>query len=151
MGQAGGLDLHRGGHAVVLNSVGLARAGITIASEEPPGGVIDRRIDDGEPTGLLIDMDATIERAVSPLSEDDLAVGMRSLSDDLVRAGVTAVQDMTHRNDCTRLTLLERVLHAAVFAPRVLPPPRVPAAGRAARPAAIASQWRDGSPGQARG
>jgi predicted amidohydrolase YtcJ len=29
---------------------------------------------------------------------------------------------MTHRNDCTRLTLLERVLHAAVFAPRVLPP-----------------------------
>ncbi|MGE0539141.1 MAG: amidohydrolase [Dehalococcoidia bacterium] len=112
---------HRSGHAVVLNSLGLAVAGITIASDEPPGGVIDRRITDGEPTGLLIDMDAVIERAVPPLSETELVAGLRTLSDDLVRAGITAVQDMTHRNDHTRLVLLDRVVNAAAFAPHTLP------------------------------
>jgi predicted amidohydrolase YtcJ len=112
---------HRSGHAVVLNSLGLERAGITIESEEPPGGVIDRRITDGEPTGLLIDMDAVIERAVPPLSEYELVAGLRSVSDDLVRMGVTAVQDMTHRNNSTRLLLLDRVLKASAFAPHALP------------------------------
>jgi len=113
---------HRSGHAVVLNSLALARARITSASAEPPGGVIDRRIGDGEPSGLLIDMDGVLERSVPPLPFAELVAGMRALSDHLLRAGVTAVQDLTHRNDAARLCLLERVCTAAGFAPRLLPP-----------------------------
>ena len=118
--------LHRSGHAAVLNSVALARAGITIATAEPPGGVIDRRSGDGEPTGLLIDMDAALERAVPPLPFDELVAGMRALGSVLLRAGVTAVQDMTHRNDAARLDLLERVCVAAGVRPRRLPPATAP-------------------------
>jgi predicted amidohydrolase YtcJ len=113
---------HRSGHAVVFNSLGLACAGISIESEEPPGGVIDRRTDDGEPTGLLIDMDAVVDRAIPPLGFDELVGGMRRFNDDCIRAGVTAVQDMTHRNDDERLSLMRRVTRAAGFLPRLLPP-----------------------------
>src|SRR3712207_2657767 len=76
--------LHRSGHAMVLNSAALARVGIHIGSEEPPGGVIDRRVGDGAPTGLLIDMDAVVEPYVPPLSAAELIRGMRGLSDALV-------------------------------------------------------------------
>lgn len=118
--------LHRSGHAAVLNSVALARAGITIATEEPPGGTIDRRAGDGEPTGLLLDMEASVERAVPPLPFAELVAGMTALSNALLRAGVTAVQDMTHRNDAARLALLGRVCRAAGFRPRRLPPATAP-------------------------
>jgi predicted amidohydrolase YtcJ len=124
--------LHRSGHAVVLNSRALAIAGIRIDSEEPPGGVIDRRIEDGEPTGLLIDMDTTVDRYVPPLPFDDLVEGMRLFNQAVIRAGVTAVQDMTHTNDAERLRLLEDVCQAAGFVPHRLPPatrPGMPGAG----------------------
>ena len=124
--------LHRSGHAMVLNSVALALAGIDIAAEEPPGGTIARRLDDGEPTGLLIDMEATVERVAPPLPFEDLVAGMRAFSESLLQAGVTAVQDMTHRNDDARLALLDRVCTAAGFCPCLFPPataPGVPGSG----------------------
>jgi predicted amidohydrolase YtcJ len=118
--------LHRSGHAVVLNSAALAVAGINTATEEPPGGTIERRLDDGEPTGLLIDMEAAVERVTPPLPFEDLVAGMRAFSASLLQAGVTAVQDMTHRNDAERLALLERVCAAAGFRPRLCPPATAP-------------------------
>jgi predicted amidohydrolase YtcJ len=114
--------LHRGGHAMVLNSMALALAGIHSGSEEPPGGVIDRRVGDGEPTGLLIDMDQAVEPHVPALPVTELIEGMRELSEAFVRGGVTAVQDMTHRNDDDRLALLDRVCDAAAFRPHRLAP-----------------------------
>ena len=113
--------LHRSGHAAVLNSAALALAGISISSAEPPGGVIDRRTGDGEPTGLLIDMDAVIERSVPPLPFGELVLGMQALNAALLRAGVVAVQDLTHQNDADRLALLDRVWNAAGVGPKRLP------------------------------
>jgi len=118
--------LHRSGHAVVLNSLALGRAGITIASEEPPGGVIERRLTDGEPTGLLIDMDAVVERAVPPLPFAEIVLGLRALSESMLAQGITAVQDMTHRNDVDRLNLLDQACESAGFRPRRLPPATAP-------------------------
>lgn len=112
--------LHRSGHAAVLNSRALALVGIDITSEEPPGGVIDRRLTDGEPNGLLIDMDAQIERAAPPLSFDELVAGMRLVEARLVRNGITAVQDLTHRNDAARLVLLDQLASKSFLAVRLL-------------------------------
>jgi len=114
--------LHRSGHAAVLNSRALALAGIDIATEEPPGGVIDRRLDDGEPTGPLMDMDAVIDRVVPPLPRAELVAGMRAVGDVLLAAGVSAVQDLTHTNDAARIDLLERAWIEAGLTPRLLPP-----------------------------
>ncbi|MBE9638901.1 amidohydrolase [Salipiger pacificus] len=46
------LIIHQSGHLAVANSKALEIAGITDASENPPGGVI-RRGDDGSPNGVL--------------------------------------------------------------------------------------------------
>src|SRR5215208_5641084 len=121
--------LHRSGHAAVLNSRALALAGIDIATEEPPGGVIDRRLDDGEPTGLLMDMDAVIDRVVPPLPRAELVAGMRAVGDVLLAAGVSAVQDLTHTNDAARTDLLERVWLKAGLTPQLLSPATRPNGG----------------------
>jgi predicted amidohydrolase YtcJ len=63
---------------------------------------------------------------VPPLPFDELVAGMRALSERLVQNGVTAVQDMTHRNDVARLDLLDRVCVAAGFRPRRLPSATAP-------------------------
>jgi hypothetical protein len=57
----------RGGHVVALNSLGLARAGITRETPQPAGGVIVRR-EDGEATGVLLIAGATsiARRALPP-------------------------------------------------------------------------------------
>lgn len=115
--------LHRGGHAALLNSRALALAGITVESEEPPGGVIDRRLDDGEPNGLLIDMDDALAKVVPPMSEAALARGLAQVERALLAAGVVAVQDMTPSTADAR-ALLRRL--TARFVPSLLPPAAAP-------------------------
>jgi predicted amidohydrolase YtcJ len=114
--------LHRSGHAAVLNSRALALVGITIASEEPPGAVIDRRPTDGEPSGLLLDMNEVIARAVPPLSRTELVEGMREAGTRLLSAGITAVQDMSHTNRPSTPAFLAALAAESGFAPALLPP-----------------------------
>lgn len=49
----------RGGHVVAVNSLALARAGVTRDTPQPAGGVIVKR-EDGEPTGVLLIAGATV-------------------------------------------------------------------------------------------
>lgn len=60
------LVVHRSGHVVSLNTLGLARAGVTRASRNPPGGRIDRD-PAGGPTGVL--EAAATARGLAPLRE----------------------------------------------------------------------------------
>jgi predicted amidohydrolase YtcJ len=114
--------LHRSGHAAVLNSRALALAGITIATPEPPGTAIDRRLTDGEPSGLLLEMNDLLGRVVPPLPREELAAGMRSVCRRLLAAGVTAVQDMTHTNDAGSEPFLAELVAGCGAAPRLLAP-----------------------------
>lgn len=114
--------VHRSGHALVLNSRALALAGITIASEEPPGGVIDRRWSDGEPTGLLLEMNEVVARVVPPLPRAELVAGLRAVGQRLLAAGITAVQDLTHTNGPDAAGFLAALAADSGFAPRLLPP-----------------------------
>ena len=47
------LIVHQSGHLGVMNSKGLALAGLTAASKNPEGGVIRRQADSQEPNGVL--------------------------------------------------------------------------------------------------
>ena len=58
---------HRTGHACVLNSLALRLLGISAETPEPEGGLIDRDLDSGEPSGLLFEMNDYIDRLVPPL------------------------------------------------------------------------------------
>ncbi len=99
--------IHRSGHACVLNSPALALVGIRVDSEEPPGGVIDRDLTTGEPSGLVIEMNDLVERVVPPLSFDELAGAVRELCTRLIEEGVGAVVDASHTNDQDAWRLFE--------------------------------------------
>lgn len=111
--------IHASGHASVLNSIALALAGIDSGSEEPPGGTIDRELGTGEPSGLLIEMEDVLDRLLpepDPAATESL---LARLSERLLAAGVTSVQDLGHRNDRRRAEFLSGLVRSGRFRPRL--------------------------------
>jgi len=111
--------IHRSGHACVLNSLALRLCGIDITTEEPAGGYLERDISSGEPTGLLLEMNEVVERAVPPLSYEELAQGARLASERFLAAGVTSLVDATHTNGPPEWELMGRLRREGHLAPRV--------------------------------
>jgi predicted amidohydrolase YtcJ len=96
-------------HACVLNSLALARAGITRETPEPAGAVIERELDSGEPSGLLFEMTSYIrQKVLPPLSEDELAKGIASLNHHYLSMGITSLQEASAGNDYSRWEILKR-------------------------------------------
>ncbi len=96
-------------HACVLNSQALSLAGITKETPEPPGGLIDRDLNTGEPSGLLFEMLGYIrEKVLPPLSEDELAKGIALANQHYLSYGITSLQDATVVNDFGRWQTFQR-------------------------------------------
>jgi predicted amidohydrolase YtcJ len=100
---------HRSLHACVLNSMALSRAGITTETPEPPGALVERELETGEPNGLLFEMAGYImEGVVPPLSEAELAEGMASASQHYLSMGITSLQEASATNDFARWQTLKQ-------------------------------------------
>ena len=100
---------HRSLHACVLNSRALSLAGITRKTPDPPGGLIDRDLNTGEPTGLLFNMLSYIRRSVlPPLSEEELARGMALVNQRYLSYGITSLQEATTSNNLSRWQIYQR-------------------------------------------
>jgi predicted amidohydrolase YtcJ len=111
---------HRSLHACVLNSLALSLAGITREAPEPPGALVEREFETGEPSGLLFEMLGYIrERVVPPLSDDELAEGMASASKHYLSMGITSVQEASVTNDFTRWQTLKRFTESGALKSRV--------------------------------
>ncbi|MEX0787089.1 MAG: amidohydrolase family protein [Dehalococcoidia bacterium] len=102
--------IHSSGHTRVLNTLALRLAGIEAATEEPPGGVIERDPTTGAPNGVLVGMEAVVDRAVPRMSYEELSAAVREASDRLLRAGVTLIQDATYTNGRSEWELFERLI-----------------------------------------
>ena len=102
--------IHRSGHASVLNSAALQAAGISTATEEAPGGSIDRDIATGEPSGLLLGMERVIARAVPAVPYEKLSDVVRDAVQRFLSAGVASIQDATHTNGRAEWELFERLI-----------------------------------------
>lgn len=90
---------HRSYHACVLSSAALDAAGIGPESEEPPGGVIDRDLTTGEPTGLLYETaQELVRRAIPPSAQAEIEHGIAAVSRQLLEWGITSIQDATASN-----------------------------------------------------
>ena len=98
---------HRTGHAHVLNSLALKLTGISKETSDPKGGLIDRDIRTGEPTGLLYGMGDFLSQSVPPLDSHQLEHGIRLARRELLSLGITSVQDASSRNDIERWKLFE--------------------------------------------
>jgi predicted amidohydrolase YtcJ len=90
---------HRSGHAHVLNSLALKEVGISAETGDPEGGIIDRDLRTGEPTGILYGMGGFLAGKIPSLSEAEIDAGVRLASQNLLSFGITSVQDASSYND----------------------------------------------------
>jgi predicted amidohydrolase YtcJ len=81
-------------HALWVNSVALVTAGITADTPDPPGGVIERDPETGEPSGTLREtaMDL-VSNALPPYTLDQLKEGIRDYSVRVAAEGICTVHD----------------------------------------------------------
>ncbi|MCK4368329.1 MAG: amidohydrolase, partial [Dehalococcoidales bacterium] len=111
---------HRSLHACVLNSLALSLAGITRETPEPPGAIIERDLDTGEPSGLLFEMLGYIrEKVLPPLSGEEMAEGIASANRHYLSMGITSLQEATATNDWARWQTLKRFKQSGKLESRV--------------------------------
>ncbi|MBI4301038.1 MAG: amidohydrolase [Chloroflexi bacterium] len=110
---------HRSGHACVLNSRALSLVGIGPETSEPPGGIIDRNWDSGELTGILYEMDEYLKDKVEPLTEEELAQGVKQANQQLLSFGITSFQDATVSNDLSQGLVFAKWKEKGQLVPRV--------------------------------
>ena len=110
---------HRSGHAHVLNSLALALVGISNETPEPPGGMIERDLETGEPNGVLYGMSNYLANVVPPWDDSELELGIRLANERLVSLGITSIQDASPRNDLRRWRMFQRWKSRRKLRPRV--------------------------------
>ncbi|MEM7355108.1 MAG: amidohydrolase [Acidobacteriota bacterium] len=85
------------GHAVWVNSKALEAIGLDEASDDPPGGILDRDPRTGRLTGLLLEAAQYLARdAAEPATPDNLErayVGLLDALETINRNGITSVSD----------------------------------------------------------
>jgi predicted amidohydrolase YtcJ len=111
--------LHQSGHAMVLNSLGLLAGGITSATDEPPGGTIDRDSLTGEPTGLLLEMSDYVRDRIPRLTADELGRATRIASDKFLSYGITSVCDASPGNTPHHYRRMDKLQQDGDFVPYV--------------------------------
>ena len=99
---------HRSGHAHVLNSLALELVGISKETPDPPGGIIERDWETGEPNGLLYDMGGFLSKEVPLLSDSELERGIKLAGQELLSLGITSIQDASAENDFRRWQMFRR-------------------------------------------
>jgi len=111
---------HRSMHACVLNSMALSLAGISIETPDPPGGLIDRDLETGEPSGLLFGMNSYInEQVIPPLSEEELRQGVKLANQSFLSSGITSIQDATVTNGFKQWQTFLKLKEGGELVPRI--------------------------------
>jgi predicted amidohydrolase YtcJ len=98
---------HRSGHAHVLNSLALDLVGVSRETADPPGGLIERDIRTGEPTGVLYGMGDHLSKLIPPLDSDQMERGVAQANTELNSLGITSVQDASPGNNFARWKMLQ--------------------------------------------
>ena len=102
----------------MLNSLGLKLAAIEDESGDPPGGIIDRALPDGVPTGILYGMGEYLAKRSRRLTRGNRA-GFGPGGERLLSCGITSVQDASAYNDLRQWRRFEACKIRGVFAPRI--------------------------------
>ena len=111
---------HRSLHACVLNSLGLALAGVSVETPDLPGGLTDRELGTGEPSGLLFGMNSFInEHVIPPLSRKELRRGIKLVNRSLLSSGITSVQDATVSNGLEQWETFRKSKRSGELVPRI--------------------------------
>ncbi len=88
------------GHMALANSLALKLAGVTKETKDPPGGLIVRDRQTGEPTGILKDgAESLVDRVVPTKTFDEKHVAAKAATDHAAQMGVTSLTDMSADGD----------------------------------------------------
>jgi len=110
---------HRSGHAHVLNSFALNLIGLSRSTPDPPGGMIERDLETGEPTGLLFEMGDILSKKIPNLSREEIRQGIVKASKSLAKLGITSVVEASAINNSDRWHLLESWKNEDILIPRI--------------------------------
>lgn len=110
---------HRSGHAHVLNSLALRKAGLSAETGDPPEGFIDREPTTGEPTGILYGMGAFLSGKIPFVEEADIEQGLVRANERILACGITSVQDASSANDPGHWRRYEDWKIRGIFQPRL--------------------------------
>lgn len=111
---------HRSGHATVLNTKGLEKAGILSDTPDPIGGVIDRDHISGQPTGVLYELNNFLRDAIGDTkSDEEFKTGVQRLNQSLLGNGITSVNDAGHTNGLRRWKTFKELREANILSFRV--------------------------------
>ncbi len=88
------------GHMALANSLALKLAKVTKETKDPPGGVIVRDANTGEPSGVLKDgAESLVEGAIPAKTFDENHVAARAATEHAAKMGVTSLTDMSAGDD----------------------------------------------------
>jgi len=110
---------HRSGHTHVLNSLALKHVGITRETGDPDGGLIERDLKTGEPTGVLYEMGNYLHDRIPAFDHAALEKGTQLANQTLISLGVTSFQDASSRNDTEQWEQLNSLKESGILHPRV--------------------------------
>ena len=110
---------HSSGHACVLNSLAMKLLGISGETPEPPGGIIERDLETGEPNGLLFEMNPFVETEVPPLSEEEIGTAFGLADQEFVSHGITSLQDAGRIDSLDRWQMFHRLKERGELTPRL--------------------------------
>ena len=102
----------------MLNSAALALVGIGADTPDPVEGVIERDAS-GEPTGLLLEMDAYLDGRIPRRPRGEFEAGVREAAERLAAMGVTTVVDATPSNSVERWETFRELRAGSVPLPRI--------------------------------
>ena len=80
---------HTSGHLGVANSLALELAGVTRDTPDPPGGVVRKDPDTGEPDGVFEESGGMVSRLIPPSTPEQTMESYRVAVEDYVEDGVT--------------------------------------------------------------
>ena len=99
---------HRSGHAAVLNSAGLRRAGIGPSFTDPYGGHAERD-PSGQPTGVVYELEPFLRTVIPRLPAADFRAGIKRAGQDLLRLGVTSFHDASASNTLEDVSVFQQL------------------------------------------
>ena len=100
---------HRSGYAHVLNSCALREIGISRETPDPEGGIIERDLETGEPTGQFYGCGDFLSTLIPELDQNQLLSGFEQINRQLLDFGITSVQDASYRNNRNRWRFFEMI------------------------------------------
>ena len=109
---------HTSGHLGVANSLALELAGVTRDTPDPPGGVVRKDPDTGEPDGVFEESGGMVSRLIPPPTPEQTMEAYRWAVEDYVEDGVTTA--VIAGGGRGSLTGLQRARDAGILTFRII-------------------------------